>query len=272
MQNGDIIEILPTLFGQDATVKYVYSAPLRTGEKTVIPVAKRSTVGLLIILALLLAGCSTSGRITHWRTPDTYSMKHKKIMVVGIVKDSLLRRQMEEHFAGDLKELGYISVSAIQQFGYDGLGKLSQEQTYTTLCDNGIDAVITIVLIDKSKEKAFGRQRFKTNLNSFYYNRIWNYFNMQSDQVQLTADPSNHHSFWETVFFDLSTLQTLYVARTNSFKFSSADTLAHEYGTALVKNMVKQKILYKQNMGLKLAFTDQRSAMKNTTEAVISGR
>ena len=272
MQNGDIIEILPTLFGQDATVKYVYSAPLRTGEKTVIPVAKRSTVGLLIILGLLLAGCSTSGRITHWRTPDTYSMKHNKIMVVGIVKDSLLRRQMEEHFAGDLKELGYISVSAVQQFGYNGLGKLSQEQTYTTLCDNGIDAVITIVLIDKSKEKAFGRQRFKTNLNSFYYNRIWNYFNMQSDQVQLTADPSNHHSFWETVFFDLSTLQTLYVARTNSFKFSSADTLAHEYGTALVKNMVKQKILYKQNMGLKLAFTDQRSAMKKTTEAVLSGR
>jgi uncharacterized spore protein YtfJ len=40
MENGNFIEKLASQFGQTATVKNVYGEPVKTGEKTIIPVAR----------------------------------------------------------------------------------------------------------------------------------------------------------------------------------------------------------------------------------------
>ena len=202
-------------------------------------------IGVVCIVAFLISSCSASKRITYWESGYTYPRTHDRIMVVSIVKDSILRRKMEEHFTGDLDSLGYKSVSALNRFGLNGLRKLSQEETYSALCENGIDAVITIVLIDASKEKTYAKRRFKDNPSLYYYKRIWNYLDLLSDSAYSIKDKQNHRLYWETVFFDLKTLEPLFVARTTSFPFHSAEMLAHEYGRMLVKNMVQHKILSK---------------------------
>jgi uncharacterized spore protein YtfJ len=40
MENGNFIEKLASQFGQSATVKNVYGEPVKTGDKTIIPVAR----------------------------------------------------------------------------------------------------------------------------------------------------------------------------------------------------------------------------------------
>ena len=40
MENGFFLEKLASLFSQNATVKNVYGEPIRTGDKTIIPVAQ----------------------------------------------------------------------------------------------------------------------------------------------------------------------------------------------------------------------------------------
>src|SRR5215207_7805818 len=107
------------------------------------------TAAVFSILVLFYS-CSSSKIITSWKASNDPRNYHK-IMVVGIIKDSgvVLRSQMEAHLVNDLKNLGYNAVSALSEFGKGGLANMEQEDTYIKLCNKGIDAVITVALLDR---------------------------------------------------------------------------------------------------------------------------
>jgi hypothetical protein len=202
------------------------------------------TVHLFFII-LILYSCSTSKVITTWKGSGN-PREYKKILVVGIIKDSSisLRKQMEKHLADDLKTAGYNAVPALEEFGQGGLANLEQEQTYIKLCDKGIDAVITIALLDRTKEKFYVPAQVKYYSNLYYYNRIWNYNAIQAD---LTS-PKGHYEestqyLWETILFDLQTLSPVYTVQTKTFDPASLREMGHEHGKLIVSKMLKDKIL-----------------------------
>jgi hypothetical protein len=171
-------------------------------------------------------------------------------MVVGIIKDSgvALRSQMEAHLVNDLKNLGYSAVSALSEFGKGGLANLEQEETYIKLCNKGIDAVITVALLDGKKEKFYVPARVKYYSNLYYYNRIWNYQIIQADLISPKEQYEESTQYtWESILFDLQTLSPVYTAQTKSFDPASTETMAHEYGKLIVANMVKNKVLVKKS-------------------------
>src|SRR5665647_988506 len=98
-------------------------------------------------LALLLvgAGCSTSRITTSWKAENTVLQKYNKIMVLGLIRetDRTLQENMENHFVGDLKELGYNAVSSMQEYGPKAFDKLDEEAAISQLKNSGVDAVIT---------------------------------------------------------------------------------------------------------------------------------
>lgn len=172
-------------------------------------------------------------------------------MVVGIIKDSgiALRSQMETHLVNDLKNIGYNAVSALNEFGKGGLANLEQEETYVKLCNKGIDAVITVALLDKKKEKYFIPAPLKYYSNVSYYNRIWNYNTIQADLISPKGEYAESIQYaWESILFDLQTLSPVYTAQTKTFDPASTETMAHEYGKLIVTNMVKKKVLVKMNL------------------------
>jgi hypothetical protein len=202
------------------------------------------TVHLFFIM-LILYSCSSSKVITTWKALGN-QREYKKILVVGIVKDSSinLRKQMEKHLADDLKTVGYNAVPALEEFGQGGLANLEQEQTYIKLCGKGIDAVITIALLDRKKEKLYVPARVKYYSSLYYYNRIWNYNSIQAD---LTS-PKGHYEestqyLWETILFDLPTLSPVYTVQTKTFDPASLNEMGHEHGKLIVSKMLKDKIL-----------------------------
>jgi hypothetical protein len=167
-------------------------------------------------------------------------------MVVGIVKDTglSLRQQMETHLVNDLKDIGYDAVSALDEFGEGGLGGLEQEQTYIKLCNRGIDAVITIALLDRRKGKIYVPAKVKYYSNLYYYNRIWNYNTIQADMSMINGGYEEIPSFlWESIFFDLETLSPIYSVQTKTFDPVSLNSMSHEYGRLIIKDMFKKKIL-----------------------------
>ena len=169
-------------------------------------------------------------------------------MVVGIIKDSgiALRSQMETHLVNDLKNIGYNAVSALSEFGKGGLANLEQEDTYVKLCNKGIDAVITVALLDTKKEKFYVPARVKYFSNLYYYNRIWNYAIIQADLISSKAQYEQSTQYtWESILFDLQMLSPVYTARTKTFDPGSTTMMAHEYGKMIVANMVKKKVLVK---------------------------
>jgi hypothetical protein len=206
---------------------------------------KRTLSIFFLAFLFSLYGCSSSEIITSWNSAD-HSDNYKKIMVIGILKDTgiSLRKQMEIHLVNDLKGIGYNAVSALDEFGEGGLEGLEQEQTYVKLCNKGIDAVITIALLDSKKEKYYVPAKVKYYSNLYYYNRIWNYNTIQADLAFVKRDYEESTRFlWESIFFDLETLSPVYSVQTKTFDTLSLRYMSHEYGRLIIKDMLKKKIL-----------------------------
>jgi hypothetical protein len=203
----------------------------------------------IIILLLIILGyaCTPSAIHSSWTPVSRHPATVSKLLIAVILpeKDSLLRRKLELQFSADLNKMGYYAVSASQEFGKESLMKLEQEQTYLALCEKGIDAVMTIAVLDKVKgeNELHGRMRGYSNIQ--YYNRIWNYKHAYKDEV-LMKPADGKSLFMEVFVFDLKMLQPVYFADTPSFTPGVSETLLMSYARIIFNDMIKSRMLLRK--------------------------
>jgi hypothetical protein len=199
------------------------------------------------ISLVFLMGCSTS-RITHsWKTDVIPGKNYNKIMVVGLLlnNDRNLREKMENHLVNDLTERGYTVVSSLKEYGPKSFEKMKEEEVIKKLHNSGVDAVITIVLLDKKRERDYIPGQIYYSPYTLYLRRFPGYYNTLYDRIY-TQDyyQVNTKYFWESNFYDVKSNELLYSVQTESFDPDTAERLAHEYGKLIVKNMAGQGIIH----------------------------
>ncbi|MGZ8539980.1 MAG: hypothetical protein ACXWV6_04990 [Chitinophagaceae bacterium] len=194
---------------------------------------------VICLLLTALSACSANRITTVWKAPPGHQSTFNQILVIAILpdEDSLLRKQIETQTTMHLKDLGYSPVSALEYFGSKGLASMGREGTYIKLCSSGIDFVLTIALTHKTNEKYYDTSTSLFYPGAYYYNRIWNYKNKMDEKN--TAP----EFFYESILFDLSTLQAQSVFRTNEFDNSEKIKITNELTTLLINKMLKEKML-----------------------------
>jgi len=207
-----------------------------------------------IIAMLLLLSCSTSRITSTWKAENVQAKKYNKILVLGLIRESdrSIREKMEQHLLGDLKEHGYNAICACEEFGPKTFENMAEKEAIAKLGNSGIDAVLTIVLLDKTKERYYvpGRIYYSPYYN--YHNRFWGYYTTMYDRIYSPGyyEVSTKY-FWESNLYDMDSKQLVYSVQTQSFDPSSSEILAHEYGKLIVNSMVKNKVLTTQTPPLK---------------------
>ena len=191
-------------------------------------------------IVLLLAGCSSRRITTAWKANTVFPTRYRQVLVVAILpdKDSLLRKKAESELVAGLRELGYQAVSSLDRFGANGLAGLGEQQTYLTLCDAGIDVVLTLAPVPESSLSKSGPYRHP---HSYYYDRIWNY-------KSLATGPATGQEpyYWESILFDLSILEAALTLRTEPFAADKLNKPAVWPTSRIIRVMVKEKVLAKQ--------------------------
>lgn len=200
---------------------------------------------LLILLAFALPACSPGYSITHsWKAGTIVQKNYKKIVVLGLLREQAFREKMEMHIVSDLKSMGYEATCSCDEYDPKAFEGMSEAQALQKLKNGGVDAVLTIVMLDKQKERYYVPSRV---MNSPYYathNHFWLYYHNMYDRVGKAGYyVTNTRYFWESNFYDLEAGNLLYSAQSTSFDPSSAEELGHEYGKMIVKNLVKNNIL-----------------------------
>jgi hypothetical protein len=208
--------------------------------------------GMLVLL--LLSACSTSKITTSWKAENSTQRPYKKIMVVGLIRetDRTIREKMENHFVGDLKELGYDALSSFKEYGPKAFENMDEATALSKIKTSGADAVLTIVLLDKEKERHYVPGRTYYSPYGYYYRRFWGYYGTLYHRIY---EPGYYVTdtkyFWESNLYDINNDSLVYSAQTQSFSPANTESLAHEYGKLIVKNMVKQEVLHQQPTALK---------------------
>jgi hypothetical protein len=201
---------------------------------------------IIFYSCILLCGCTSHHIITTWKAQRFSPVKYNNILVVGVIKskNDSLRTEIEKHFVNDLEDLGYHAVSALNEFGPKGLANQGEEETYIKLCKKGIDAIITIALIDKEKETSGKSHKTTGYPAKYYYNRIWNYKNIQAEFAD--GYPEKVDYFWETILFDLAALEPQSTIQTKSFNAPATENVSNDLLKQVIQKMRKEKILKRQ--------------------------
>lgn len=200
---------------------------------------------------LLFHSCAPVTHITStWKASDITPGQYNKVMVLGIIReaDRNIRIQMENHLVGDLRALGYNAFSAYDQYGPKTFQNMTEEQATQKLAKENVDAVLTVVLLDKQKERYYVPRTVVYSPYMSYHNRVWGYFYLLNNRIE---EPGYYQVttkyFWESNFYDLVQNKLLFSVQTQSFEPSSAGDLAHEYGQKIIQRMVKNNVLQMQN-------------------------
>jgi hypothetical protein len=204
---------------------------------------------------MFMAACSSS-RVTHSWKSEFPAKNYNKILVIAISggTDMFTRQRMEDHLTGDLKKQGYNAASSLREYGPKAFRQLNEEAVPDKLQNSGFDAVITIVLLDKQKERYYVPGRLN------YYHHFWGYYTTIYDRVYAQGYyVTNTKYFWESNLFDVSSKELIYSVQTESFDPASSESLAHEYGKLIVKDMIKNQVLSKKELMAKDGHSSRKS-------------
>jgi hypothetical protein len=198
-------------------------------------------------MILLLAGCNSSKITSAWRAGDDGPYLYKKIMVLALIndRDRTIQEKMETHLANDLKDLGYTAISSLKEYGPKAFDNMDETTALNKIRSSGVDAVLTIVMLDKEKERKYVASDMQYSPYGWYYNRFWGYRTALSRRIDepgyfVTATKY----FWETNLYEMNEQQRLvYSAQSRSFDPVNSEKLGHEYGQLIVKNMVAKRVL-----------------------------
>jgi hypothetical protein len=199
---------------------------------------------------LLFWGCGTTSHITSsWKASGVGQKKYKKIVVLGLIRDAdrTVREKMEQHIVGDLKELGYNAVCSCDEYNPKAFEGMNENQAIAKLRNSGVDAVLTVTLLDKQKEKYYVPGRVNYSPYNIYHNRFYGYYRTMNERIYTEGYyVTDTKYFWESNFYDLEADRLLYSAQSQSFDPASTERLSHEYGQMIVKDMVKNSVISNQ--------------------------
>lgn len=203
-------------------------------------------------LLAILVSCQPSKIIQTWVPKDNAPKHYRNILVLGVLSDNdnELQVKMEDHLAGDLRDLGYNTIAANKVFPPGTFVKGDTARAVTALEGKGFDAIMTIVLLDKTKESYYvpGKE-----VDNTYYNRFSRFNRYYNEMVEKVYTPGYYGQetryVWENNFYDLLTGKMIYSARSRSFDYASKSTLAHTYGQLMAESLVKKNILAKTEKG-----------------------
>ena len=211
---------------------------------------------LALASLVMLAACKSSHITSTWKAKSTTESRYNKILVLGLIRedDRRLQEKMEDHMAGDLKMLGYQAVTSVAEYGPKAFENLSESEALAKLKNSDIDAVITIVLVNKTVEKDFVPTNPRPHRNFVYfggtrqpYYRFWNYYGAVKNRV---FEPGyyvdNTKYLWESNLYELGRQSLVFSVQTKSFNPASIESMGHEYGKMIIRSMEAKKVLKKQ--------------------------
>jgi hypothetical protein len=211
-------------------------------------VKKLFYTSIICIIILIVPSCRTTYITSSWKANRVFPVKQDKILVLGLIRDAdrNLQQKMEDHMAGDLRDKGYNAVTSLSEFGPKAFENLTEKEAIARLKFLDIDAVVTIVLLDKKQESIYIQNGPPQHVN------FWNYYGRMYQRIYSKGYwVTDTKFYWESNFYELERGDLLYSVQTQSFSPGNTNALAHEYGQLIIKDMVQNKEIGKEKVGTK---------------------
>jgi hypothetical protein len=211
---------------------------------------------LFVGLLFLLASCRSSYILSSWKKECIEEKKYNKVLILGPAhnSDHGLQENIEKRVAAELVVLVYTVITSLNEYA-DTFNGLTQKEILVKLKNSGIDAVVTIALLNKKMEKQYVPGYDRLPGDGYFKNIFWNYYEIDNNLVPGPGYYFDHSEYiLECNFYEMKSETLVYSVTTQSLNPNTTESLAHEYGKVIVKNMLKKNIVKKQAAPRKKGF------------------
>lgn len=193
-------------------------------------------VAALLVLTMLGA-CSSTKMVTRWAAEDYQGPKLKKVLVIGIHKDDLIRRHFEDEFVAEIERLGrqgvasYVYMPSLEEYQ-------ERDKLHAVVKKVGADAVLvtTLKAVDKEKEYVPPRTDWVPGVPVGY-----GYYGYYYQAMRPVYTPGYTRTKTvvrlETRVFSVAEEKMVWAGNTESFNPSSSSKVIREIAKLVVEEM-----------------------------------
>lgn len=201
---------------------------------------------ILIITISLLQSCVAPRVETIWKAALPLPYKYEKILVIAVLPEGndSLQRDLEKQMVQQLSDYGYHAVSYVDGYSIYNVSRLTQEAAYFTLCEKGIDAVLTVANVTAASTLQLKKGTRAEYPAAFYYNHIWDYRNSQPTTLR---GNKGTRPVWESILFDLRSLEQQAVLQAKKTPAGNKKGATSWIAKNILEKMISEKILFKKS-------------------------
>ncbi len=202
-----------------------------------------STLSLIAII-FLLGSCTSTQILSSWVAPNTPQAGFKKVLVLGVMdqRNLQLRENLESDVVAQLTKSGYSAVSAYKQYGPKAFANENEDAVAANLKQSGFDAVITVALLDKTKDQYY--QPGRVSYTPIGIQRFGRYYTTIYDRVyQPGYYTTATNYFLEANMYNTQSGDLVYSSQTQASDPASSQSLSRDFSNTLVKNLMSKKVI-----------------------------
>ena len=142
---------------------------------TTIKISTNGIIWIFLLATILMSSCATKDIVRDWNSGDEHKRNVESIMIMGLVNQVSLRSDIEFEMSNAAHKIGLKATNSMTMFPPE-LGKPfdDTERIKVRMQERGIDAILTVAIIDIKAERYVGPE--KTYVPLAYYDRFTNYY------------------------------------------------------------------------------------------------
>lgn len=212
---------------------------------------KKNRCFYCVLMIVLAAACSPGTEITgSWKNPKTGGDRIHSILVTSLTAKTNARQTVETDLANALQSKGYKAVKSIDVMppSFTDGKEPDKEALLDKINGTGVDAILTIALIDKETENRYvpGSYSYQPMPRFGYYGRFWGYYNTWYptlySQGYYTEDKVY---FIETNLYDAKTENLLWSAQSETYNPSGLASFSKEFASVVLAKMEHDGVIRK---------------------------
>jgi len=213
-------------------------------------VKNRMLLGAVIVI--LVNACSPGTQITgSWKSKSQPDNRISKVLVTAMTSKVNAREQVEGDIAAALENKGYKAVKSIDVMppNFTASKDLDKQALLGKVKGTGVDAILTIALIDKETENRYvpGAYSYQPFPRFGYYGQFWGYYNTRYPQLYSPGYYTEDKVYFiETNLYDARTEALLWSAQSETYNPSNLQKFSKEFSTVVLAQLERDHVL-KQN-------------------------
>jgi hypothetical protein len=199
-----------------------------------------------VMLALMMAACAPSSKITStWKNEKQTDKKYKSVFVAVLTGNTIAKSVIETEFDEAFTAYHVSAAKSIDEFPPKyTTDSIPKAEIMQRVKQKGSESILTISILKKGTESRYVSGVYSPGMRWGYYNNFWGYYNYWYPFVYSPDYYVNEQVYYmETNLYDINTEELVWSAQSQTYGTDELKTFSKDLAKAVVAKLNSDGLL-----------------------------